>query len=75
VTRRLLPVLGRLLLTALLLFLILVVGFYTLYGALFALDGGQGWGTLIWMGFGGGIVFLLGWWIARLWLRKKAVWR
>ena len=74
-TQGVLPMLGRLLLTALLLFLILIVGFYTLYGALFMLDGGQGWWTLLWMAIGGAVVLLLGWWIARLWRRKDARWR
>jgi len=74
-TRRLIPLLGRLLLTAFLVFLILVVGFYTLYGALFVLDGGHGWTALGWVAFGGAIAFLLGWWTARLWLRKKATWQ
>lgn len=74
-TRGVLPTLGRLLLTALLLFLILVVGFYALYGALFMLDGGQGWWALGWMAVDGAVVFLLGWWITRLWRRKDTRWR
>ena len=73
-TSRVLAVLGRVLLSAVLMFLVLVVGFYSLYGARFGLDGGHGWGALCWVAIGGGIVFLLGWWIARLWRRKKATW-
>ncbi|WEF31128.1 hypothetical protein [Pseudoduganella chitinolytica] len=64
-------VLGRLLLTALLLFLILVVGFYSLYAGLFALDGSSGWLALGCVAVGAGLAWLMGWWIARLWRRKE----
>ena len=63
--------LGRLLLTALLLFLILVAGFYSLYAALFALDGSDGLAVAICLGLGGGTVGLLIWWIVRLWHGHK----
>jgi hypothetical protein len=71
VSRTVAGVLGRLLLTALLLFLILVVGFYSLYSALFALDGSRGWLALGCVAVGAGLAGSMGWWIARLWRRQR----
>lgn len=68
--RTLAGVLGRLLLTALLLFLILLVGFYSLYSALFALDGSRGWIALGCMAVGAALAGSMGYWIARLWRRQ-----
>jgi len=66
-----LRLLGRGLLTALLLFLILVVGFYSLYAGLFALDASNGGAALGCLVAGIGGVSLLGWAILRLWRRDK----
>lgn len=66
-----LRLLGRGLLTALLLFLILVVGFYSLYAGLFALDGPNAGIALGCLAAGIGGVSLLGWAILRLWRRDR----
>jgi hypothetical protein len=70
VSRTIAGLLGRLLLTALLLFLILVVGFYSLYSALFALDGSRGWIALGCMAVGAGLAGSMGYAISRLWRRQ-----
>ncbi|AVR95362.1 hypothetical protein [Pseudoduganella armeniaca] len=69
-SRTIAGLLGRLLLTALLLFLILVVGFYSLYSALFALDGSRGWIALGCMTVGAGLAGSMGYAISRLWRRQ-----
>ncbi|WUR14114.1 hypothetical protein E7V67_003155 [[Empedobacter] haloabium] len=70
-SRTIAGVVGRLLLTALLLFLILAVGFYSLYSALFALDGSRGWLALGCLAVGAGLAGAMGLWIARLWRRRS----
>ncbi len=68
---RALRLLGRGLLTALLLILVLVVGFYSLYAGLFALDGSNGGIALGCLAARIGGISLLGWAILRLWRRDK----